>query len=177
MGPETLWLLIVFWISENQLNGFENGTTQLFNSEGVVNWAYFQKKVDYPLSADLQDVNFVRHWFYVISQNIFVLCRRKSVLRVWNDMWAVNDDRMIISGWTISLAHQNIRLLIMFLKWWNSGWFHKSSGTNMTSYPSPRSSDSEDVYHQKQALFLIKRTPRNLHWSLKSDCLSMTARQ
>jgi len=33
---------------KNRLNGFENGKTQLFNSEGVVKWAYFQKKVEYP---------------------------------------------------------------------------------------------------------------------------------
>jgi len=30
--------------SENRLNGFENGKTWLFNSGGVVKWAYFQKK-------------------------------------------------------------------------------------------------------------------------------------
>jgi len=31
-----VWLLIFFEISENRLNGFENGKTQLFNSGGVV---------------------------------------------------------------------------------------------------------------------------------------------
>jgi len=35
MGPETVWLLIFFEISENQLNEFENGKIQLFNSIGV----------------------------------------------------------------------------------------------------------------------------------------------
>jgi len=44
MGPETVWLLIFFKISENRLNGFENGKTQLFNSDGVVKLAYFQNK-------------------------------------------------------------------------------------------------------------------------------------
>jgi len=34
--------------SENRLNGFENGKTQLYNSGGVVKLAYFQKKVEYP---------------------------------------------------------------------------------------------------------------------------------
>jgi len=38
-----------FWISENRLNGFENGKTQLFNSGGVVKGAYFQKKWSIPL--------------------------------------------------------------------------------------------------------------------------------
>jgi len=33
MRTETVWL-----------NGFENGETQLFNSGGVVKWAYFQNK-------------------------------------------------------------------------------------------------------------------------------------
>jgi len=33
---ETVWLLIFFQISENRLNGFKNGKTQLFNSGGVV---------------------------------------------------------------------------------------------------------------------------------------------
>jgi len=28
----------------DQLNGFENGKTQLFNSKGVGKWTYFQKK-------------------------------------------------------------------------------------------------------------------------------------
>ncbi len=28
----------------DQLNGFKNGETQLFNSRGVVKWVYFQKK-------------------------------------------------------------------------------------------------------------------------------------
>jgi len=46
MRPETVWLLKFFKISENRLNGFENGKTQLwksmrpetqlFNSGGVV---------------------------------------------------------------------------------------------------------------------------------------------
>jgi len=49
MRPETAWLLILFQISENRLNGFENGKTRLFNSEGVVKWAYFQK-VEYPFN-------------------------------------------------------------------------------------------------------------------------------
>jgi len=48
MRPETVWLLIFFEISENRLNAFENGETQLFNSGGVVKWAYFQQKVEYP---------------------------------------------------------------------------------------------------------------------------------
>jgi len=43
MRPETVWLQIFFYMSENWLNGFENGETQLFNSGGVVKWAYFQK--------------------------------------------------------------------------------------------------------------------------------------
>jgi len=34
---------------EIQLNGFENGKTQLFNSGGVVILAYFQKKWSIPL--------------------------------------------------------------------------------------------------------------------------------
>jgi len=38
-------------ISENRLNGFENSKTQLFNSGGVVKWAYFQKKVEYPFNT------------------------------------------------------------------------------------------------------------------------------
>jgi len=29
MIPETVWLLLLFYISENRLNGFENGKTQL----------------------------------------------------------------------------------------------------------------------------------------------------
>jgi len=49
MRPETVWLLIFFKKkSENRLNGFENGKTQLYNSGGVVKLAYFQKKVEYP---------------------------------------------------------------------------------------------------------------------------------
>jgi len=47
MRPETVWLLIIFEMSENWQNAFENGETQLFNSGGVVKWAYFppsQKK-------------------------------------------------------------------------------------------------------------------------------------
>jgi len=32
------------------MNGFENGKTQLFNSGGVVKWAYFQKKWSIPLT-------------------------------------------------------------------------------------------------------------------------------
>jgi len=44
MRPKTVWLLIFFEISENRPDGFENGETQLFNSGGVVKWAYFQKK-------------------------------------------------------------------------------------------------------------------------------------
>jgi len=51
MRPETVWLLTFFLISENRLNGFENSKTQLFNSGGVVKWAYFQKKVDYPFNV------------------------------------------------------------------------------------------------------------------------------
>jgi len=31
MRPETVWLLIFLYISENRLNGFENGKTQLFD--------------------------------------------------------------------------------------------------------------------------------------------------
>jgi len=46
MRPETVWLLIFIQISENRLNGFENGKTQLFDSGGVVK--YFQKRVEYP---------------------------------------------------------------------------------------------------------------------------------
>jgi len=42
MGPETVWLLIFFYISENCLNGLENGKTQQFNSGGI------KKKVEYP---------------------------------------------------------------------------------------------------------------------------------
>jgi len=30
--------------NNNRLNGFENGRTQLFNSGGVVKWAYFHTK-------------------------------------------------------------------------------------------------------------------------------------
>jgi len=38
-------LLSLAWL----LNGFENCKIQLFNSEGVLKWAYFQKKkVEYP---------------------------------------------------------------------------------------------------------------------------------
>jgi len=44
MRPETVWLLIFLLISENPLNCFKNCKTQLFNSGGVVKWAYFQKK-------------------------------------------------------------------------------------------------------------------------------------
>jgi len=47
MRPETVWLLI--FLSENRLNGFENGKTRLFNSGGVVKLAYFQKKWSIPL--------------------------------------------------------------------------------------------------------------------------------
>jgi len=36
---------------KNILNTFENGKTQLFNSGGVVKWAYFQKKVEYPFKC------------------------------------------------------------------------------------------------------------------------------
>jgi len=47
-------------ISENQLNGFENGKTQLFNSEGVVKWAYFPKKGSIPLKErPLKTFNFL----------------------------------------------------------------------------------------------------------------------
>jgi len=53
MRPETVWLLIFFLISENRLNGFENGKTHLFNSGGVVKRAYFQKKWSIPLRFDL----------------------------------------------------------------------------------------------------------------------------
>jgi len=35
MGPETVWLLIFFYISENRLNGLDNGKTQQFNSGGI----------------------------------------------------------------------------------------------------------------------------------------------
>jgi len=36
---------------ENRLNGFENGKTQLLNSEGVVKLVYFQKKWSIPLKS------------------------------------------------------------------------------------------------------------------------------
>jgi len=52
MGPETVWLLIFFLISENRLNGFKNGKTQLFNSKGVVKWAYLENK-KYPFSTSM----------------------------------------------------------------------------------------------------------------------------
>jgi len=45
-------------VSENRLNGFENGKTQLFNFGGgggvgwVLKWAYFQKKWNIPLRFD-----------------------------------------------------------------------------------------------------------------------------
>jgi len=49
MRPETVWLLIFFYISKNQQNTLENGKTQLFNSGGVVKWAKkVSKKVEYP---------------------------------------------------------------------------------------------------------------------------------
>jgi len=32
----------------DRLNGLDKGKTQQFNSGGVVKWAYFQKKVEYP---------------------------------------------------------------------------------------------------------------------------------
>jgi len=41
----------------DRLNGFKNGTTQQFNSGGVVKWAYFQKKWSIPLI--LTDANIV----------------------------------------------------------------------------------------------------------------------
>jgi len=50
MRPETVWFLILFQVSENRLNGFENGETQLFNSGGVVKWPNFQKKWRIPLT-------------------------------------------------------------------------------------------------------------------------------
>jgi len=47
MRPET-----GYWHSSKyQKIGFENGKTQLFNFGGVVKWAYFQKKVEYPFKA------------------------------------------------------------------------------------------------------------------------------
>ncbi len=42
----------------DRLNRFENGKTRLFNSRGVVKWAYFQKKCSVPLKADISDLQF-----------------------------------------------------------------------------------------------------------------------
>ncbi len=36
----------------DQLNGFKNGKTHLFNSRGGVKWAYLKKKWSVPLSFD-----------------------------------------------------------------------------------------------------------------------------
>jgi len=36
-------MYLLVYVSENQLNGLENGKAQLFNSGGVVKLAYFQK--------------------------------------------------------------------------------------------------------------------------------------
>jgi len=47
MRPETVWLLIFLQISEQQLNGLENGKTELFNSGGVVYEPISKKKVEY----------------------------------------------------------------------------------------------------------------------------------
>jgi len=65
MRPETVWLLIFFYISENRLNGLENGETQLFNSEGVVKWAYFQKKWSIPLK---------RHFCVLYLSLMIIIC-------------------------------------------------------------------------------------------------------
>jgi len=43
---------ILLNIRKKRLNGFGNGKTQTFNSGGVVKWAYFQKKVEYPFKPD-----------------------------------------------------------------------------------------------------------------------------
>jgi len=50
----------VFKISENRLNGFENGKTRLFNSGGFVKLAYFQKKWSIPLTP--HQWGFVSKW-------------------------------------------------------------------------------------------------------------------
>jgi len=51
MRPETVWYSSkyqkIVWIA------FKNGKTQLFNSGGVVKWAYFQKKVEYPFNKEI----------------------------------------------------------------------------------------------------------------------------
>jgi len=45
-------------------NGFENGETQLFNSEGVVKWAYFfKKKWSIPLRPELLNSKWSARWY------------------------------------------------------------------------------------------------------------------
>jgi len=47
---------------ENQMNVFENGKTQLFNSGGIVKWAYFQKKFLFFLREDPQVSALLNCW-------------------------------------------------------------------------------------------------------------------
>jgi len=52
-----------YWYSskyqKNRLKTFKNGKTQLFNSGGVVKWAHFQKKVEYPFNFMKQQEYFL----------------------------------------------------------------------------------------------------------------------
>jgi len=51
MRPETVWLLIYSSkYKKNQLNTFENGKTELFNSGGSGKMSLFPKKVEYPFN-------------------------------------------------------------------------------------------------------------------------------
>jgi len=43
----------------DQLNGFKKGKNQQFNSGGVVKWAYFQKKVEYPFKFTISNLKSV----------------------------------------------------------------------------------------------------------------------
>jgi len=43
----------------DRLNGFKKGKTRQFNSGGVVKWAYFPKKVEYPFKLNIVDINII----------------------------------------------------------------------------------------------------------------------
>jgi len=82
MRPETVWLLILFYISENRLNGFENGKIQLFNSGGVVKWAYFQKNWSIPLILITQTMQIRRRWKWKSIKDMVDFPSNHSILQL-----------------------------------------------------------------------------------------------
>ncbi len=70
---------------KDRQNGFKNGKTQLFNSRGVVKWAYFQKKWSVPL----KEPYFLSVKIVLINQRTFIYYNESFV--EWNDSMDVKD--------------------------------------------------------------------------------------